>query len=49
MSHEDHTDVWEPKGAEHTFKGYDVRDHGVWATDLNHGEVDGEVDLSDDE
>ena len=48
MAHEEASE-WRPKGATETFKGYEVWDHGVKAIDLNHGEIDGEVSLTDDE
>lgn len=38
MSHKK-TD-WEPKGANHTFNGFRVYDHGVHADDHNDGEQD---------
>ncbi|MBX0322214.1 hypothetical protein EGH21_04110 [Halomicroarcula sp. F13] len=47
MAHEDNE--WRPKGATDTFKGYEVWDHGVWPIDTNHGEVDGDVSLTDEE
>lgn len=45
MSHHDHDfdleeDGWTPKGASETFGGYKVWDHGVYPTDINHGEQD---------
>jgi len=50
MSHEDHEDVWRPRGADETFNGFDVWDHGVWPTDLNHGQTDpDEMNLDEEE
>ncbi len=46
MSHHDQ-DEWEPKGAQHTFNGFSVWDHGVFATDLNHGDQEGKASESD--
>jgi hypothetical protein len=50
MSHEDHEDEWEPRGANHTFKGYEVKDHGVHRDTLNHGTQDpDEMNLDQEE
>ena len=32
-----------------TYRGFEVGDHGVKANDLNHGQVDGEICLTDDD
>lgn len=34
-----------PDGANSTYRGYEVTDHGVARYEFNTGEVDGEVDL----
>lgn len=42
MSHHDHDydeeePGWTAKGASETFNGFKVWDHGVYPTDINHG------------
>jgi len=37
-----------PPGADSTYRGYEVTDHGVARYEINTGEVDGEVDLVDE-
>lgn len=45
MSHED--SGWRPDDVE-TYDGFAVYDHGVWPSELNAGEVDGEISLTED-
>lgn len=47
MTH--HDSGWRPTGAEHTYRGFEVNDHGVFPCELNDGEVDGDVSIDDDE
>jgi hypothetical protein len=42
MSHQD--SGWRPTTVE-TYDGFEVHDHGVWPTEFNHGEVDGDISL----
>jgi len=49
MSHESHEydeeeAGWTPKGAAETFNGFEVWDHGVYPTDINHGNQEPEDD-----
>lgn len=46
MAHED--EGRRPEGATETYKGFEVWDHGVWPVDVNYGEVDGDLDLTDE-
>jgi hypothetical protein len=46
MAH--HDSGWRPKGAVETHNGFEVYDHGILPHEVNHGEVDGEVDLDVD-
>lgn len=45
MSHRD--SGWRPKGATHSYNGYEVWDHGVWANEVNEGVVDGDISFDD--
>jgi len=40
---------WRPKGVTDTVDGYDVHDHGIKPTEVNEGEIDGDVSIRDDE
>lgn len=42
-----HDSGWQPEGVE-TYDGFAVYDHGVWPNELNHGETDGDVSLTDE-
>lgn len=44
MSH--HDSGWRPDCVE-TYDGFEVYDHGVWANEIHHGEVDGDVSLTE--
>ena len=47
MSHED--SGWRPKGVTNTFDGSEIWDHGVHANEVNEAEVDGDLDVVQDE
>lgn len=38
---------WRPKGAVHTFKGFEVWDHGIAPHEVATGDVDGDVSLEE--
>lgn len=47
MSHQDQG--WRPQGVANYVNGYEVFDHGVFPSEVNHGVTDGDVSLTDDE
>jgi hypothetical protein len=47
MSHQD--SGWRPTGAGHTYNGFEVYDHGIWATETNVARVDGDVSFDRDD
>lgn len=46
--HGDDDPEWTPKGAAETYDGFDVWDHGVFPTDINHGEQDPDTPLTEE-
>ncbi|MFB6120602.1 MAG: hypothetical protein ABEJ68_05735 [Halobacteriaceae archaeon] len=40
---------WQPKGVTDRVNGFVVHDHGIKPNEVNEGEIDGDVSITDDE